>query len=264
MGGWLDRLDSLEFGGIILSVVLQLEQVTLDSPLSAQPLLNQISFSLAPGEFVGIVGPSGAGKTSLLRLINRLQDASHGQIQVQHRPVSAWPVVSLRQQMALVLQEPKLLGMTVQEAMHYPLKLRGMAATEARKRVNHWLERLQIPRDWQGRTELELSVGQRQRVAIARALVTEPPLLLLDEPTSALDVGHGERLLACLQELATAQGMAILMANHQLDWVEQFCSRVLYLQQGKLGGDWPATVVNWHHLREAIADVERRAAAEWD
>lgn len=227
------------------------------------PILRQCSFDLWAGEVVGLVGPSGAGKSSLLRLLNRLQDRSGGQLEFQGQAIEQTPVLQLRQQVTLVGQEPRLMGMTVAEALRYPLQLRGMEASAVAERIQTWMEWLHIPQDWLDRTELELSVGQRQRVAIARGALIQPTALLLDEPTSAQDGGHGERLVAALTRLASEHRTMLLMANHQLQWVEQFCDRVLFLQGGQIVGNWPITQVDWPQLRQAIAMAEAHEQAEW-
>lgn len=246
---------------------LRLEGVGLATSVGgsqySQYLLKDISFEVFQGDFVTLVGPSGAGKTSLLRLLNRLNDLTQGSIYFEGQEIRQIPVLQLRQQVMLVLQESKLLGMPVQEALAYPLLLRGMMKQAIQQRIGAWMERLHIPLEWLDRTELQLSVGQRQLVAIARALVIQPKILLLDEPTSSLDTGRGAHVLKVLNELAQAGQITILMANHQLELAKQACTRVLYLQQGALIQDVAADQVNWTNLKETLVQAEAQEAQEW-
>jgi D-methionine transport system ATP-binding protein len=246
-----------------LTAQLTLEKVGLSAPVGTGTILQDISFVVKAGEFVGLVGPSGAGKTALLRLLNRLWSPSSGEIYFQGRPLGEISAIALRRQVALVGQDVRLLGMTVAEALAYPLVLRGMPRREATAQVKPWLERCQIPTDWLHRTELELSGGQRQRVAIARALVTAPSILLLDEPTSAQDLGTATHLLQEIQDLTRHHQMTVLMSNHQLEWIEGYCQRLLYLKQGQLAGDWPIAAVDWHTLRQSILTANAEELAEW-
>lgn len=235
----------------------------LNAAVGGAPLLSDLSFDLLPGEIVGLVGPSGSGKTSLLRLLNRLQECSSGRLAFQGQPIEQIPVLQLRQQVVLVNQESRLLGMSVAQALAYPLELRCLPTPAIEARVQSWAERLQIPVEWLERSEPELSLGQRQRVAVTRAALIEPTVLLLDEPTSSQDVGHGERMLTELVELMRRQQGVLVMANHQLEWVEQFCDRILHLQGGRLVGDVPASEVNWLKLRQAIVEAEQQEQEEW-
>ncbi|MDX2214272.1 MAG: ATP-binding cassette domain-containing protein [Oculatellaceae cyanobacterium bins.114] len=241
---------------------LRLEQVSLKSVVGSQLLLNNVSFQVKRGDRIVVIGPSGAGKTSLLRSLNRLIEISQGKIYFENRDIRQIPVVQLRQQITLVLQESKLLDMTVREALTYPLQLRGISPAVSKQRLDTWLEELHIPLDWLDRTETQLSVGQRQLVAIARALITEPKVLLLDEPTSALDAGRGAYLMQVLTRLAE-RGTPIVMVNHQLDLAQQFCDRLLYMQQGSLLQDVAATEVNWQELKERLVQAEEQETQEW-
>lgn len=243
--------------------VFNLQGVGLNAAVGGALLLSDLSFDLLSGEIVGLVGPSGAGKTSLLRLLNRLQERSSGYLAFQGQPIEQIPVVQLRQQVVLVNQESRLLGMSVAQALAYPLELRCLPASTIEARVQSWTERLQIPAGWLERSEPELSLGQRQRVAVARAALIEPAALLLDEPTSSQDVGQGERMLAELVALMRRQQGVLIMANHQLEWAEQFCDRILHLQQGRLVADLPAREVNWARLRQTIVEAEQQEQEEW-
>lgn len=226
-------------------------------------LLRDVSLQVFPGDRIAIVGPSGAGKTSLLRLINRLNEPTSGVLYFKGEPYSKIPVLQLRQQVVLVLQESKLLGMTVHSALAYPLQLRGLDKKVIQSRLEEWIERFRIPSDWLNRTEQQLSVGQRQIVAIARAVLTQPQILLLDEPTAALDAGRSQQLLNVLNDLSTHSGTTILMINHQLELAEQFSDRVLYLEQGRLLQDQDSHQVNWVTLKQQLQNAEQQAAEEW-
>lgn len=232
-------------------------------PAEAHYLLKDLSFEAFRGDRIAIVGASGAGKTSLLRLLNRLSEPTSGAIFLNNCALSQMPTQQLRRQVVLVLQESKLLGMTVLQALEYPLTLRQLPKQTIQERVKKWGDRLHIPSEWLHRTELQLSVGQRQVVAIARALVTEPDVLLLDEPTSALDVGRSELILNALSDLVQVNGTTLLMANHQLELAEQFCDRVLYLKQGRLLQDLPAEQMNWQALRQTLVQAEAHQLEEW-
>lgn len=226
-------------------------------------LLREISFEVFRGDRIALVGASGAGKTSLLRLLNRLSEPTGGVIYLENRALHQLSAVQLRQQVALVLQESKLLGMTVQQALAYPLTLRQLEKQTIQERIQKWCDRLHIPSDWLHRTELQLSVGQRQLVTIARALVTEPKVLLLDEPTASLDLGRSDLLLKVLSELARVQGTTVLMANHQLELAEQWCDRVLHLEQGVLQQDLAAQQMNWQALKQTLVAAEAQQSEEW-
>jgi D-methionine transport system ATP-binding protein len=243
---------------------LRLEQVSLFTKLKTQakeklqgyPILQDISFEVFPCDRIVIVGPSGAGKTHLLRLLNRLSEPSTGKIYLENQEYNQIPVLQLRTFITLVPQESKLLGMTVQEALAYPLVLRGLPQQTIQQRITHWIEQLQIPNDWLGRTEVQLSLGQRQLVAIARAIVIQPKILLLDEPTSALDPSTAARILQVLTQLTQNQDMTILMVNQQLELAQKFCTRLLQLKQGKLLLNQRASFINWISLQENLMQAQ--------
>jgi D-methionine transport system ATP-binding protein len=246
---------------------LRLKQVNLVTsgrgPITGTPILTDISFEVFQSERVALIGPSGAGKTSLLRLLNRLSEPTAGSIYLENQDYQKIPVLQLRRQVMLVPQEPKLLGMTVQQALAYPLTLQQLPQRQIQERLDACREQLHIPGEWLERTELQLSVGQRQLVAIARALVIQPKILLLDEPTSALDAGLASHVLGVLADLAVKDKMAILMVNHQLDMAQMFCSRVLYLQGGQLLQDAPVAQIDWKQLRENLVKTSEQASQDW-
>jgi D-methionine transport system ATP-binding protein len=246
--------------------MLRLESINFYRQLQHQhqyPILQDISFRVSPGDRLAIVGEAGAGKTSLLRLINRLNEPTSGKIYLKNQEYRQIPVIQLRQQVMLVQQESKLLGMTVQEALAYPLILRGLPKQTIQEKVSYWQEQLQIPEQWLGRTEVQLSAGQRQLIAIARALVTQPQILLLDEPTSALDAPTCSNLINIFTQLTQTQSTAILMVNHQIDLVQEFCTHLLHLQQGQLVVNQPASEIDWDKLTTSLMQAETQALAEW-
>jgi D-methionine transport system ATP-binding protein len=172
-------------------------------------------------------------------------------------------LITLRKQIMLVPQEPKLLGMTGKEALIYPLKLQQLSSAKIQDRLIQWCDALQIPQSWLERNELQLSLGQRQLITIARALMLEPPVLLLDEPTSALDRGKCDRLLWVLDRLNQNEQTTILMVNHQLELRQNFSDRIFYLSSGKLLLDTVATTDNWHLIEQKLIAENQTFEREW-
>lgn len=214
--------------------LLQLSNVGLTDALGSHNLLENISFTVNRGDRLAIVGPSGSGKTTLLSLLNRLRDPHTGSILFESQPLNRFGIIDLRRQIVLVPQEPKLLGMTVQETLAYPLILQKLPQAEIEQRISYWRSQLSIPDDWLERHELQLSLGQRQLISIARGLGMQAKLLLLDEPTSALDRERALGLIEVLKTITEDTKTTIIMVNHQLDLVEQFKHHVVTLDQGKI------------------------------
>jgi peptide/nickel transport system ATP-binding protein len=200
---------------------------------AARPVLDGVSLAIAPGEFVGILGGSGCGKTSASRVIAGLQRADSGQI--LWRGASAAPPKGA---IAFVFQDPfaslnprKPLWWTLTEtaALAAPL-----SANERRALAERLLKQVGLSPDFATRFPHQLSGGQRQRVAIGRALATEPDLLILDEPTSALDLGVQARILNLLLELQASRPIAMLMVSHDIAVIRHMAHRVLVMDAGRI------------------------------
>lgn len=243
--------------------ILRLAKVSLAASIGVDYLLRDISFAVNEAEKIAIIGASGSGKTSLLRLLNRLTKPAEGQIYFQEMPYQQQNILSLRRQIMLVPQEPKLLGMTGKQALIYPLELQQLNPKEISNRLSKWCDALQIPQGWLERNELQLSLGQRQLITIARALMLEPKILLLDEPISALDRAKSDRFLAILNQLNLSNQTTILMVNHQLECNQQFAQRILYLKEGKLLKDLTATTNNWLQINQLLKQENQNIAQEW-
>ena len=244
--------------------ILRLENVSLQATVGYDLLLENISSDFKRGEIIGIVGASGSGKTSLLRLLNRLVSPSEGKIVLTNSLGANLTAIQWRQSIVLALQEPKLLGMKVRDTLAYPLKLQRLAELEIRRRVDTWSDLLGIQEQWLNKTELQLSLGQRQLVAIARALIMQPKVLLLDEPTSALDVGTATHVLKVLKDINQSQDLTIVMVNHQLELIKGFCDRLLFLERGKLIEDFPANDLHWETIQQRLEQSHFELKEEWD
>ena len=208
-------------------------EVSVGYGQGAAPVLDGLSFSIAEGERLAVIGLNGAGKTSLLLALVGL--APHdGEITICGRRLTRSSAGELRRSIGFLFNVPEdqLLFPTALEDAAFGLIRDGVGASEARARARETLESLGVGH--LGEHPLHhLSHGQKQRVALAGALVASPPLLLLDEPTSGLDP-RGRRDLAMVLE---RQSAAQLIASHDLDFVDRLCTRVLLLEGGTLAAD---------------------------
>ena len=243
--------------------IMQLKNISLTASVGSALLLQDITFSVECGEKLVIIGATGSGKTTLLRLLNHLNTPTNGKIYLEEKPFEQIPVIQLRQQVVLVPQEPKLLGMTVSETLAYPLTLQKLSPKEIRQRVETWTNLLQIPQQWLERNELQLSLGQRQLISIARGLIMQPKVILLDEPTSALDIGIAHNLLTVLDRVSKNERITIIMVNHQLELVRNFAQRIIYLETGKIQEDVMVNRENWQMIQTKLLQKERTEAEEW-
>lgn len=243
--------------------MISLEKVCLTNSITNEYLIKDISLELKQGDRLAIIGASGAGKTTLLRLLNCLISPTSGSLQFKGEDYGLISPVILRRQVMLVSQEVRLLEMTVQEALAYPLVLEKLPSAKVQETLDYWIEKFHIPKAWLERTEQQLSLGQRQWVGICRALVLQPPVLLLDEPTSALDQGRAEDLLQILLELNQQHQTTILMVNHQLPIAQEFATRIIYLQQGELMLDQSSSVIDWGAIARQLQAHQQQLNQAW-
>ena len=202
--------------------------------------VNRVSFSIMPGEVLGLVGESGSGKTTIGRAIGGLTKVTSGSLRVlghEMRGVRERVFKPVRSQIGFVFQDPASSFnplLTIAECVAEPLIVHGRArdATSARPRVDELLEAVQLPRAFGNRFPHELSGGQRQRVSLARALALEPTLLVADEPTSALDVSVQAKVLELFVELQKEFKFAALFVSHDLAVVDMLADRIVVLYQG--------------------------------
>ena len=213
--------------------------------------VDRVSFTIAPGEVLGLVGESGSGKTTIGRAIGGLTKISGGSLQVlghEMLTVRERGFKPVREQIGFVFQDPASSFnplLTIAQCVAEPLIVHGRAgdATAARPRVDELLEAVQLPRAFGDRYPHELSGGQRQRASLARALALEPTLLIADEPTSALDVSVQARVLELFAELQSQFGFAALFISHDLAVVDTVSDRIAVLYRGELVEEGPPAQV---------------------
>jgi putative ABC transport system ATP-binding protein len=192
--------------------------------------LRGVSFTIARGEFVAIVGPSGSGKSTLLHLLGALDRPSTGTIRFSGKDVSRLSDAALAElrnrEIGFVFQQFQLLARTPALAnVALPLVYRGLAARERRDRARDALEAVGLGHRLNHRPSM-LSGGEQQRVAVARALVTQPNVLLADEPTGNLDTTTGNEVMTLLRRLNEERGVALIVITHDMDIAAQAPRRI--------------------------------------
>ena len=201
-------------------------------------LLADLNFTVARGETLVLLGRSGAGKTTALKLINRLLEASAGEILVDGRRQADWKPVRLRRSIGYVLQDVGLFPhWTVERNVALVPRLEGWPEDRTRQRVRELLALVGLnAAEFAARLPRELSGGQRQRVGVARALAADPPILLMDEPFGALDPITRAELQREFRALAQRLGKSIVFVTHDIREALLLASRIALLAAGRLVG----------------------------
>jgi len=219
--------------------VIKFENVTKVYPKSDKPALDNISLEVEKGEFVFLVGLSGSGKSTFLRLVLREEKPTTGLIHVAGKDLktlSNWKVPQLRRQVGTVFQDFRLLpNKTVSENVAFTLHVLGFSRKEIAREVPEVLELVGLE-DKGDRKPGELSGGEQQRVAIARAYVSKPAILIADEPTGNLDPATSVGIMKLLDRI-NREGTTVVMATHDAGIVDQMRKRVIELEAGHVVRD---------------------------
>ena len=214
--------------------MIKFENVTKVYPKSDKPALDNISLEVEKGEFVFLVGLSGSGKSTFLRLELREERPTSGSIHVAGKDLntlSNWKVPQLRRQVGTVFQDFRLLpNKTVSENVAFTLHVLGFSRKEIAREVPEVLELVGLE-DKADRKPGELSGGEQQRVAIARAYVSKPAILIADEPTGNLDPATSVGIMKLLDRI-NRDGTTVVMATHDAGIVDQMRKRVIELDAG--------------------------------
>lgn len=216
--------------------MIRFEKVTKSYPGTGRPALDQVSLDLDKGEFVFLVGQSGSGKSTALRLILREARPSSGRVYVAGKEINrlaGWKVPRLRRQIGTVFQDFRLLqNKTVAENVAFAMQVTGHTREEIARRIPETLELVGLDGTAE-RMPDELSGGEQQRVAIARAFVNKPMILIADEPTGNLDPATTMGIMNILDRI-NSTGTTVLMATHDATIVDQMRKRVIELDEGRI------------------------------
>lgn len=194
--------------------------------------VQKLDFEIRKGEFLAIMGSSGCGKTTTLRMLAGLEAPSEGSIRLAGKPINDLP--TWKRDTPMVWQSLALFPfLNVIENVEFALKMRGVSKAERRQRAEKWLDRMQIS-EFASRNVAQLSGGQRQRVALARSLVVEPEILLLDEPLSALDAALKVRMQTVLKTLQRETGITFVYVTHSQSEAFSMADRVIIMSRGKI------------------------------
>jgi cell division transport system ATP-binding protein len=216
--------------------MIKFENVTMAYRKDGNPALNDVSFEIADGEFVFLVGQSGAGKSTILRLLIREESAQEGTVLIDDINLGMLPekdVPKLRRNIGMVFQDFRLLPeKTVSENVAFALQVLNKSPDEIKQTVPAVLDLVGLL-DKANRRPEQLSGGEQQRVAIARALVNRPAILMADEPTGNLDPDTSVEIMRLLDQINKA-GTTVIMATHDAGIVDQMRKRVIEITGGAI------------------------------
>jgi putative ABC transport system ATP-binding protein len=213
---------------------------------AGRTVLEDVDVTVPRNQITVLVGPSGGGKTSLLRLLNRLDDPVRGDILFDGIPIVDYPATELRRRVALVFQTPVMFPGTVSDNLAVAAELGGGKAggngkagqsgqpSQFEEQASQVMLLAELDPSLLDRPGDELSVGQKQRVNLARALMTSPEVLLLDEPTSALDPETSHALMKTIGSLSDVRRLTIVVATHRVSEARKYAAHALVLREGRV------------------------------
>ncbi|MBO6148491.1 MAG: energy-coupling factor transporter ATPase [Lachnospiraceae bacterium] len=200
--------------------------------------LDDVSLAIYPGEFIGLIGHTGSGKSTLVQHMNGLLKASSGSIYYRGQDVyeKTYSLKKLRTSIGLVFQYPEhqLFEETVFKDVCFGARNKGLSAKEAELKAFEALRQVKLPEDLYYASPFELSGGQKRRVAIAGVLAMQPDILVLDEPTAGLDPRGRDEILSLVEELRTKNGISIVLVSHSMEDVANYVDRMWVMDKGKI------------------------------
>jgi len=197
-------------------------------------LISDLNLQVRRTETLVLLGRSGSGKTTTLKLINALASPTSGEILVEGRPTTQWDPIRLRRGIGYVIQDAGLFPhFTVERNVALVPKIENWPSDRIRKRVTELLQLVGLDANLAARYPRELSGGQRQRVAIARALVNDPSIILADEPTAALDSENGHAIMSILAGIARQGTRGVLVVTHD-PRILPFADRIIHIEDGRI------------------------------
>jgi osmoprotectant transport system ATP-binding protein len=216
--------------------LVEFRNVGYSAPGMAAPILSELNLTVKRGETLVLLGESGCGKTTTLRLVNRLLWPTAGEVLVEGKATTEWDVIRLRRRTGYVIQDAGLFPhFTVERNVALVPELEGWEESRAHERVRELLQLVGLdPLRFAGRYPRELSGGQRQRVGVARALAAEPPLLLLDEPFGALDPLTRAALQKEFASLSRRLSKTVIFVTHDVREALLLGSRIGLMSAGRL------------------------------
>ena len=219
--------------------------------------LKDVSLTIPHGEFVGIIGHTGSGKSTLIQHLNGLIRATSGQIYYNEENIyqDGYNMKELRSQVGLVFQYPEhqLFEVDVFSDVCFGPKNLGLDKEEVERRAREALARVGLPEELYDQSPFELSGGQKRRVAIAGVLAMQPEILILDEPTAGLDPKGRREILDQIKLLQTQTHMTILLVSHSMDDVAEYVDRIIVMSEGKiLYDDIPRNIFRRYRELEEI------------
>lgn len=216
--------------------VTDLRHVYMPGTLYERTAVDGITLSIRRGEFLGIIGHTGSGKSTFVQHLNGLLKATSGTLEVDGLPMDAKSLKMLRRKVGLIFQYPEhqLFEETVEKDIAFGLVQMGLPAEETARRVAKAADLLSIPENLLHKSPFELSGGQKRRVAIAGVLAMEPAILILDEPTAGLDPRGSREVFRLLTDLNRREGTTIVLISHNMEDMAAHADRVAVLRNGRL------------------------------
>jgi putative ABC transport system ATP-binding protein len=213
-----------------MSIIMECKNIELIK--NSQTILTDISFSIQAGDSIGIIGPSGSGKSSLFRLLNLLMSPTQGQIFYRNKNIQEYAPTELRRRVSYILQKPYLIGNTVKENLVYPYQLLNQKPNL--EEINSYLTKVNLSTTILEKKNTALSGGEQQRIALIRSLLIKPEIILLDEVTAALDEENTlllEKLIINEQQI---HNITLLFITHNKSQAKRLAKKIIYLEAGKI------------------------------
>jgi osmoprotectant transport system ATP-binding protein len=202
---------------------------------NGKKIIDNLNFTINSGEFITLIGKSGSGKTTMLKLINGLINPNSGKIFIKDKEINEWNIIDLRRSIGYVIQQIGLFPhMTIEENIGYVLNIKKESKETISKRAKELIELVGLPQDYLKRYPRELSGGQKQRIGVARALASNPDIILMDEPFGAVDEITRRTLQEEILKLQENLKKTIVFVTHDIEEAFKLGSRIVLFDNGEI------------------------------